>query len=278
MPLWTGIVIALIYGTVIGSFLNVCIWRLPRDESIISPGSHCPKCNTLLKGRDLVPLFSFLIQRRKCRYCGEPITWRYFGIELLTGVCFVLTFLCFHWSVETIVYSLFGAMLIAIFFIDLEHYIIPDQLNLFGIVLGVAYNAWRIIKMGESWRTEMFGLRIPLPPSIVGIVLCGGGFLTVALISYYIFKKEGLGGGDVKLAAAVGAILGSQRALWSFMLAVFLGTAVGLALLASKKKGRKDYLPFGPFMVSGAFIMIFFGDGVVRLWSLYLQWAAGVGR
>src|SRR5208283_4929827 len=102
MPLWMGILIALIYGTVVGSFLNVCIWRLPRDESIVSPGSHCPQCNTPLRGKDLVPLLSFLIQRRKCRYCGEPISWRYFGIELLTGVYFVLLYWKFQWSVESL--------------------------------------------------------------------------------------------------------------------------------------------------------------------------------
>jgi leader peptidase (prepilin peptidase)/N-methyltransferase len=273
--MWLGVVIALIYGVVIGSFLNVCIWRLPRDESLVSPPSHCPKCDTLLKRRDLVPILSFLIQRCKCRYCGEPISWRYIGIESLTGLYFVLTFLKFQWTVESIVYALFGAALIAIFFIDLEHYIIPDQLNLFGIGLGLAFNAWQIFGEGKSWKTDIFGANLPVPSSIVGIVMCGGAFLAIALISYYVFKKEGMGGGDIKLAAAVGALIGTPRAMWSFMLAVLLGTIVGVSLMASKKKGRKDYVPFGPFMVAGAFVMIFFGDQVMHLWSMYLNWASG---
>lgn len=274
MPFWTGLSIALIYGIVIGSFLNVCIWRLPRDESLVSPGSHCPKCNTLLKFWDLIPLFSFLIQRCKCRYCGVPITWRYFGVELLTGVYFGVTYWRFGWTIESLVYAVFGAALIAIFFIDLEHYIIPDQLNLFGIMVGLGYDAIKIART-HDWHTVIFGLRIPLPHSVVGMILSGGAFLAVAIISWYVFKKEGMGGGDVKLAAAIGALLGTQAAMWSFLLAVFLGTIIGLALMASKKKGRRDYVPFGPFMVVGALIMIFFGNHVQHLWSLYLNWASG---
>jgi len=274
MPFWLGMTIAMLYGAVVGSFLNVCIWRLPREESLISPGSHCPKCDTLLKSRDLIPLFSFLIQRCKCRYCGAPITWRYFGIELLTSVYFGVVYWRFDWSVESLVYALFGAALIAISFIDLEHYIIPDQLNVFGILLGIGYNAYNIYTTHE-WRTEILGRSIPIPSSIVGIILCGGAFLAIAIISYYVFKKEGMGGGDVKLAAAVGALLGTQAAMWSFMLAVFLGTIVGLGLMASSKKGRRDYVPFGPFMVVGAFVMIFFGSQIQHLWDMYLNWATG---
>lgn len=274
MPLWFGLSVALLYGAIVGSFLNVCIWRLPRDESLVSPGSHCPKCDTLLKARDNVPLFSFLIQRCKCRYCGEPITWRYFVIELLTSLYFGAVYLHFGWTVESIVFALFGATLIAIFVIDLEHYIIPDQLNIFGIVVGVGYDVVRILRT-HNWHTHIFGLNVPLPQSIVGIILCGFAFLAIAIISYYIFKKEGMGGGDVKLAAAVGALLGAQSAMWSFMIAVFFGTIIGLALMASKSKGRKDYVPFGPFMVVGAFIMMFYGNYVWQLWGLYMKWATG---
>ena len=144
MPVWLGVTISFIYGAVIGSFLNVCIWRMPRDESIVSPGSHCPNCNTLLKGRDLVPMLSFLVQKCKCRYCGAPISWRYLSIELLTALYFVVTYLKFGIGVEGVVYALFGASLIATFFIDLEHFIIPDQLNIFGIA------NW----IGQEWNRD----------------------------------------------------------------------------------------------------------------------------
>lgn len=269
MPLWLGLSIAFIYGIIVGSFLNVCIWRLPRDESLVNPGSHCPHCNTALRWWDMVPLFSFLIQRCKCRYCGKPITWRYFTVELLTGIYFVLVLLYFKWSIDALVYALFGASLIATFLIDLEHYIIPDQLSLFGIAIGIARDGFGLATGTRSWHTDVLGLRIPLPQSIIGILMCGGAFLAVAVISYYIFKKEGIGGGDIKLAAAVGANIALGPAMLSFFLAATLGSVIGISLIAAKKKSRKDYIPFGPFMVSGAFIAMFYGQHIINWWKAY---------
>ena len=253
----------MIYGLVVGSFLNVCIWRLPRDESLTKPGSHCPSCNTLLKAWDLVPLFSFLAQRCRCRYCGTKISWRYFGVELLTGVYFALTYWRFGLSADFLVYALFGAALIAIFFIDIEHYIIPDQLSVFGIGIGVARD---LIELGMGKRETISLFSIPIPQSIIGILACGGAFLAIAIISWYIFKKEGIGGGDIKLAAAVGANLVVGQAFLSFFFAVFLGSVIGIALIALKIKSRKDYVPFGPMMVVGAFIAMFYGQNIIRMW------------
>jgi leader peptidase (prepilin peptidase) / N-methyltransferase len=282
MPEWLGAAIALIYGTVVGSFLNVCIWRMPRDESIAKPASHCPQCNTPLRAWDMVPLISFLVQGRRCRYCKTPISWRYFGVELLTGAYFVFAYYMVVKTgtsaeyVKFLAYALFGASLIAIFFIDLEHYIIPDQLSVFGIVLGVAYDAIGLAT-GKSdaymrpYSIPVPGLSsdIPLPQSIVGILVCGGAFLAIAIISYYVFKKEGMGGGDVKLAAAVGAVLGWKLAMLSFFLAVFLGSVIGVGLIVAKKKSRKDYVPFGPMMVAGAVIAMFYGKYIIHAWMVY---------
>jgi len=278
MPEWLGISIALIYGTVVGSFLNVCIWRLPRDESIVSPGSHCPRCSTLLRAWDLVPLFSFLVQRCRCRYCGAPISWRYFWVELLTGAYFALAYRWFGCSVDFFAYALFGASLIAIFFIDLEHWIIPDQLSLFGIGVGVARDS-----IGLATRTRDpywipvpgWGREIPLPQSLAGIVVCGGAFLALAIVSYYIFKKEAIGGGDIKLAAAVGANLAIGQAMLSFFLAVALGSIIGIALIAAKRKTRKDYVPFGPMMVAGAMLAVFYGQQLIQVWRNYVGLAGG---
>lgn len=280
MPNWLGLSIAFLYGTIVGSFLNVCIWRLPRDESIIRPGSHCPHCGKLLKVRDLVPLFSFLIQRCRCRYCGEPITWRYFGVELLTGIYFALVYYWFGpragfpelWVADFVVFALFGAALIAIFFIDLEHWIIPDQLNLFGMAIGVARDF-----IGLATHTKEpfwipipgWGGRIPIPQSIAGIFVCGGVFLVIAIVSYYIFKKEGVGGGDIKLAAAVGANLTIGEAMLSFFIAVAIGTIIGVGLIIAEIKTRKDYVPFGPMMVAGAMLSIFFGRNIIDAWLSY---------
>ena len=259
--------IAFVFGTVVGSFLNVCIWRLPRDESLVKPGSHCPECDTLLRPRDLVPLLSFLWQRCRCRYCGAKISWRYFGVELLTGLYFVFTYWRFGFTLDTLQYALFGAALIAIFFIDLEHYIIPDQLSLFGIGLGIAFD---LIGLATGAREPIFRIySVPVPASIVGALVSGFAFLAIAIISYYIFKKEGVGGGDIKLAAAIGANMLLGQAFLSFFIAVFVGSVIGIALIALKIKSRKDYVPFGPMMVVGALVSIFYGREIIRAWLVY---------
>ena len=276
MPEWLGISIAFVYGAVVGSFLNVCIWRLPREESLVNPGSHCPQCNAPLRAWDLVPLFSFLAQRCKCRYCGVPISWRYFGVELLSGLYFAFAYYWFgpragypaYWVVDFLAYALFGASLIAIFFIDLEHWIIPDHLSLFGIGIGLVRDVVRL----AAGRDEPYWIwRIPIPHSIVGILVCGGVFVAIAFVSYYVFKKEAMGGGDIKLAAAVGANLALGSAMLSFLLAVFLGSVIGIGLIVVGRKTRKDYVPFGPMMVAGAMIAIFYGNEIVRMWLNY--WA-----
>ena len=138
MPIWLGSAIAFVYGVVVGSFLNVCICRLPEEQSIVTPPSHCPKCNTKLKGMDLVPLFSFLLLGRKCRYCGAPISWRYFIIELVTGLVWVATYLKFGYSIDFFAYVLFLSALMVAFVVDFEHFIIPDQVWIVGVVLGSA--------------------------------------------------------------------------------------------------------------------------------------------
>ena len=274
MPQWLGISIAFIYGTVVGSFLNVCIWRLPRDESIINPGSHCPQCNTVLRAWDLIPLFSFLVQRCRCRYCGGRISWRYFGVELLTGAYFALLYHSFGWGVDFLAYALFGAALIAIFFIDLEHWIIPDQLSLFAIGVGLARDGIGLAARSHApyWiPVPGGGWEFPLPQSIAGILACGGVFVAIAVVSYYVFKKEGMGGGDIKLAAAVGANLAIGQAMLSFFLAVALGSIIGVALIAARKKTRKDYVPFGPMMVAGAVVAIFYGQELIQIWRNYVS-------
>jgi leader peptidase (prepilin peptidase)/N-methyltransferase len=271
IPDWFGYSVAVLLGIVVGSFLNVCIWRLPRDESLSHPGSHCPDCNTPLKAIDLVPIFSFLVQGGKCRYCKRPISWRYIGIESLTGAYFAFVYYCFNWSVQSLVFALFGAALIATFFIDLEHYIIPDQLNIFGVAIGIAHDGWNIATGVSDWHSNFFGWDIPIPESIMGVIVGGGVFVLIAVVSYYMFKKEGMGGGDIKLAAAIGANVGASHAMVSFFVAVLLGTVIGVSLIALKKKGRKDYVPFGPFMVAGAYSVMFFWNSIEHVWAWYLN-------
>jgi leader peptidase (prepilin peptidase)/N-methyltransferase len=294
MPEWVGAIIAFVYGTAVGSFLNVCIARLPSDESIISPPSHCPKCQTKLKWSDLVPLFSFLFLRRRCRYCGAPISWRYFVVESVTGLLFAGTWLRYGLSVDFFVFAAFISALIVAFAVDLEHFIIPDQVSIIGVVLG-------LIRDAAHWAVGDLNLvRIPfpgseqgflIPPSVAGIVVCGGIFYLVAVVGYYAFMPKdpadretyegAMGGGDVKLAAATGSVLGVVPALGSFLIAVILGTILGCTLVAVRslreRKGLpwRTEIPFGPFMVAGAMIVILFSSELRALWDVWVKFVTG---
>jgi len=274
--------VAFVYGAVVGSFLNVCIWRMPRDESIIQPSSHCPNCNKKLTVRELVPLLSFLLQGRKCRSCGAPISWRYFGVEILMGLFFAaLLAHCYKsnplWLVDFFAYALFGSALIAAFFIDLEHWIIPDQLTVFAIVVGVARDIIRVAwKQSDLVRIPLPFTRVSLPmlESVIGLLACGAIFYAIAVLGEMAFKKEAMGGGDIKLAAAVGANLSIGLALLSFFLAVAVGSVVGGAWMIIKRARHKDsasYVPFGPMMVTGVVAAMFFGQQLIWAYTRYVQ-------
>jgi leader peptidase (prepilin peptidase)/N-methyltransferase len=296
LPFWLGALIVFVYGTVIGSFLNVCIYRMPHDESIVKPPSHCPKCNTKLRGLDLVPLLSFLLLGRKCRYCSAKISWRYFGVELLTGILLVLLFAKYHFEVNFFVFGLFATALIAVFFIDLEHWIIPDQLSVFAMVLGIIRDIAGFVMHEEGHVL----LRIPIPYtdihipmlwSIAGLIVCYAIFYAIAVFGELAFKKEAMGGGDLKLAAGIGAVFcgsittssGLGLALLSFFIAIFVGSFIGVGMmLASRGKRRPNKkiegeeidgnsLPFGPMMVVGVIITMFFGSWLINTYLSYLN-------
>jgi leader peptidase (prepilin peptidase) / N-methyltransferase len=290
LPPWMGGSIAFLYGIVVGSFLNVCIYRLPEDESIVHPPSHCPKCGAKLKAVDLVPLLSFLFLGRKCRYCGAPISWRYFTIELITGLMFVACYLTFGYTIDFFPYVLFLSALIVAFVVDLEHFIIPDQVPIAGVIIGIGRDIAHIIA-GDGGVTRISvpftNVHFPMLSSVVGIVVCGGLFYLIAWSSFYVFRpkdEEGqedyegaMGGGDVKLAAAMGAVLGALPALASFLIAVLLGTVFGVALIVAKSLSEKrgvpwrTAIPFGPYMVAGAAAVIFFTPQLHALWAAWVR-------
>ena len=290
-----GIVFAFLFGITIGSFLNVCIYRLPLGMSVNYPPSHCPKCKHRLGAADLFPLFSFLLLGRKCRYCGAPISWTYFSRELLTGLLFVCIFLRFGYSIDTVCFCLFTAGLIVAFFTDLETYIIPDSVNIALCIFGVARDIARIAEssgyaVGGGSALSLYTIPFTdvsfrMMPSVMGIVLCGGAFWLLTVIGYHAFrpkdpgKREGyegaMGMGDVFLAAGIGAVLGARKGFISFIVAIFLGTVIGLAVIAVRKKkgdpaGEGTMIPFGPFMAAGALIVMFFADKLFLLWKLWL--------
>ncbi len=252
------------YGLVVGSFLNVLIYRMPREEPVTTPPSHCPACGARLRARDLFPLVSFLIQGCRCRYCKAPISWRYFGVELLTGVLFTLVIGARGFTLDSILVCLFVATLIATFFIDLEHYIIPDELNLAGVLIGVTRDALGGFTHDPSWALA----RIPIPfsgevmhapRSLMGAITCAALLYGIAWLGSVVFKKEAMGMGDVKLAAAFGANLTGGAVLIAFFVAVGLGAVIGLLLMATGLRGRDDMVPFGPFLVTGALVALFWG-------------------
>ena len=243
-------ILCFLLGLVIGSFLNVCIWRLPREESIVWPNSHCTHCSSVLRFRDLVPVLSWLFLRGRCRFCGERISWRYPVVELLTGGLFLACYLHYGLRAELLAALVFSVFMVMISFIDLDHQIILDGMLIWLAVLGAAVQFW----LGPfSWWSVL-----------VGVVFGGGFLLLLAIIS-----KGGMGGGDVKFAAALGFWLGWPGILLALFLSFMLGGLISLILLLTGLRGRKDFIPFGPFIAIGAWIVLLYGRSIVN-WYLNL--------
>jgi len=242
-------------GAILGSFLNVCIGRIPAGESIVSPPSHCPACGAGISPRDNIPLLSYVLLRGRCRSCGAAISLRYPVVEALTGIMLVLLFHRFGPSPQLAVYGVFVAALIVISFIDLDHQIIPDVISLPGIVLGLICAA-----LGQS---------VPLLDSAIG-VLVGGGILYGVAVGYHALTgREGMGGGDIKLLAMIGAFLGWQAVFVTLILGSFAGSVIGIALILVQGKDSRVPIPFGPFLACGALCALAFGDELIR-WYLRL--------
>ena len=248
-----------IVGLFIGSFLNVCIYRLPRRESLSWPGSHCPACGRNLTVTDLVPVLSYLALRGKCRTCGAKISPRYPFIELLTGIAF-------HWSAEhaggnaaeMAASMLLLSGMIVVFFTDLDHWIIPDKLLLPLALAGLVLSVFRGMFVDS------------IEAAAIGFL----GFYAIAILGTAALKKEAMGGGDIKLAGVIGLYLGTKNMLAGFFLAFLFGALVSIPMLLSRKRGSGDPLPFGPMMALGAVaalvkgpeLLEWYGDWMAKLW------------
>jgi leader peptidase (prepilin peptidase)/N-methyltransferase len=250
MPEWFAIAVAAAYGLVLGSFLNVVIYRLPREMSLLRPRSHCPACGALVHWYDNVPVLSFLALRGRCRRCGAPISPRYPLVELLTVVLLVACELRFGVTLAGVEAVVLMLLLIPLAFIDLEHHLLPDVLTLPGIVLGLALSA--------------AGGVTGLLDAAIGVAV--GGALPYAVIVAYraIRGVEGMGLGDVKLLAMAGAFLGWRGALLTIGLGSCVGAVVGIALITSGRGRRDTELPFGVFLSFAAAVTLFFGPEVMR--------------
>jgi leader peptidase (prepilin peptidase)/N-methyltransferase len=259
---FAGIFIFLI-GLCVGSFINVCIYRIPRKMSIIIPRSHCPSCRTPIKPWHNIPLLSFLLLGGKCAYCGARIGWRYPLIEMLTGLLFLLAYFDIFLAQANLfrfIVSLYlSAVFLIMFFIDLKHMIIPDSLTISGMIIGFGASFLPGIELG--WLNSLIGL------------LAGGLlFLAVAEIGDRVFKKESMGGGDIKLAAMLGAFLGWKGILLVLGIGSFLGALIGGVFLATaKNRENARMIPFGPFLVTAALIVFYRGNELIRLYLDFIH-------
>lgn len=247
-----------IVGMIFGSFFNVCIFRIPEKQSISNPPSHCPNCDTRLKPMDLIPVFSYLLSGRRCRYCKDKISSRYASVEILTGFLFLIVFNKFLLDISTIYYLVLISLLIIITFIDFDHYIIPDGLLIMGSVFAIVFNfIFKVITIKES---------------LLGALICGGGVLAIIYFIEFIVKKEVMGGGDIKLFAMLGLFLGVKSLLVA-LISVYVGAVFGtISIIYSKikKKELNSMIPYGPFISIAAFIVILYGDEIINWYMNFI--------
>ena len=237
------------FGLAVGSFANVCIHRLPRKESVVVPGSHCPACSAAVRPLDNIPVISYIVLGGKCRDCATRISPIYSVIETVTAVLLLAGFFKFGLSFDFMVYAAVAPALVIITAIDIEHQIIPDLITLPGIALGLAVGTYTI---GYA-------------DSLLGFFVGGGLFYLLAVLS-----NGGMGGGDIKYISAAGALLGWQKVLLVIFIGALLGSVVGVFQIAVQKKTRKSLIPFGPFLATSTLITLFYGNSLIRLYSDYL--------
>ncbi|MDP3285329.1 MAG: prepilin peptidase [Desulfobacterales bacterium] len=243
-------ILVFIFGLCIGSFMNVCIYRIPLSKSIVTPRSMCPGCNRLISAYDNIPVISYILLKGKCRNCGIPISLRYPIVETISGLTALAVFMRFGISAEGLIYFVFISALLVITFIDIDHRIIPDTISLPGIPIGFLLAS--LVLPSMNYKT-----------SLAGILTGGGSLLAVAWIYSLITKKEGMGGGDIKLLAMIGAFTGWKGVLFTIFVASAAGTLAGIAVMFKTKKDMKLAVPFGPFLSIGAILYIFFGTDII---------------
>ncbi len=269
-----GVILAFVFGSMIGSFLNVCIHRMPESESVVWPSSHCPNCKKRIPAYDNIPFISYMLLGGKCRFCKKGISLRYPLVELLTGLMFVVLFKRYGLSYDLFMYIVLVCGLIVATFVDLKHRIIPDEISVGGLIVGLVLNTVKGISLGP-FRFDYQ----PMLNSILGIII-GGGIIYLTgklfdLVYFKLLKKppiqgetESMGGGDVKLLAMIGAFLGWQQALLTFFVAPFFGAVIGIVNLLAKKDHT---IAYGPFLALAAILSMFWADRIIRFIFPYLR-------
>lgn len=248
-------IFSFLFGLILGSFLNVCIHRIPIKKSVVNPPSSCPKCSENIRFYDNIPVISYIFLLGKCRYCRQSIPMRYPVVEIITGLLSTALFIRYGLSYQYPIFLLFSACLVIISFIDLDHKIIPDIISLPGVFLGLVIS---FFFDHISWMDSLIG------------AIGGGGFLfLIAVVFERLTGKEGMGGGDVKLLAMIGAWMGWKALPFIILISSLTGTLIGGGSLLLARKGLRAKIPFGPFLALGALVYFFFGPEIVN-WYLRL--------
>ncbi len=249
-----------LFGVAIGSFLNVVIYRLPREIGFAGGRSLCPDCGSRLRWYHNIPVLSFIFLRGKCGFCKEKIPWRYPLVELINGLAWMYFWHYLGLTPGFFVWAAFVSILLVIFFIDIDHQIIPDSITLPGILLFLA----------ASFLPGGIGI----VPALIGMLIGGGSLYIIALIGDWLFKKESMGGGDIKMAAMLGAFLGWKKVLLVFLFSAVIGLIVSLAIMALSPKMRESRMvPFGPFLALAAVVSALYGEQII---SYYLTHVVGL--
>lgn len=255
MPLQSMACFAFLLGAVTGSFLNVCIYRLPLDQSVITPRSRCMACGAPVAWFDNLPIISWFLLQGRCRSCSSSYSIRYPLVELLTAILSLLLLLRFGLSLSYLIYFALVAALVVITFIDLDHQIIPDEISLPGIALGVLAS---FFLPEPGWLSSLLG------------AVVGWGSLALVFYAYlWLTGREGMGGGDAKLLAMLGAFLGLKAVPFIIFSSSLVGTIAGLSIMVLQRKGRHLAIPFGPYLAFGALLYIFYGPQLIT-WYLQL--------
>ncbi|HEY0703157.1 MAG TPA: prepilin peptidase [Candidatus Acidoferrales bacterium] len=267
-----------LFGLIIGSFLNVCILRIPTGKSIVMPASACPKCGTAIRPYDNIPVLSYLILGGKCRGCKTKISPMYPLVEFLTGMLFFACYYAFGISVETLKWATFSAVLIVLIFTDIRERILPDVVNYTGLVLGLAFSFFVTPGDGTAMWISNRIFRFPPPQPVLGLVdallgaAVGGGLLWLVSEAYFRLRgREGMGLGDVKMMLMVGAFLGPKRTLLTILAGSVLGSVLGIAVILARGKDADYELPFGTFLGAGALLVVFFGTPLVEWYQSLLM-------
>jgi len=257
-PEYAALLVFFLFGAIVGSFLNVVILRLPQENgSIVFPASHCPKCKTPLSWYENIPIVSYVFLRGKCGHCKTISSLQYPIVELLMALLSCAVFQRFGLTATAGGYFVFCAALLVIIWIDIHHQIIPDIISLPGIIAGLLFS---FFNSNVTWQS-----------SLIGIAAGGGLLYSIALLYYILRKQQGMGGGDIKLLAMIGAFLGWQSLLFIVFFSSLTGTVVGIAAMIKQKKGGATRIPFGPFLSLAAFVYLFFDQQIIYFFKLYLE-------